>query len=110
MIVALYVDDGLVAHNSDVAYAEFIKALSEKFELSTESEEVTWYLGVGIQREWKAGTLKLTHEQYVTDLLKRFNMTDYNPVLTPMEVGQRLSSADCPDVLDKANVKEYQQL
>eukprot|EP00961_Rhodomonas_salina_P060061 806597-Rhodomonas_salina.1 len=36
--------------------------------------------------------------------------TDCNPVLTPMEVGQRLSSADCPDVLDKANVKEYQQL
>eukprot|EP00961_Rhodomonas_salina_P004156 57027-Rhodomonas_salina.1 len=27
-----------------------------------------------------------------------------------MEVGQRLTSADCPEVLDKANVKEYQQL
>eukprot|EP00961_Rhodomonas_salina_P029359 396015-Rhodomonas_salina.1 len=39
-------------------------------------------------------------------------MTDCqcNPVLTPMEVGQLLSSADCPDVLDKANVKEYQRL
>eukprot|EP00961_Rhodomonas_salina_P197543 2665675-Rhodomonas_salina.1 len=37
-------------------------------------------------------------------------MTDCNPVLTPMEVGQRLSSADCPDVIDKANLKEYQQL
>eukprot|EP00961_Rhodomonas_salina_P065534 881255-Rhodomonas_salina.1 len=34
-------------------------------------------------------------------------MTDCNPVLTPMEVGQRLTSADCPEVLDKANVKEY---
>eukprot|EP00961_Rhodomonas_salina_P102273 1375646-Rhodomonas_salina.1 len=33
-------------------------------------------------------------------------MTDCNPVLTPMEVGQRLSSLDCPDTLDKANVKE----
>eukprot|EP00961_Rhodomonas_salina_P034815 468843-Rhodomonas_salina.1 len=56
MIVALYVDDGLVAHNSDVVYAEFVKALSERFELITESEEVrvTWYLGVGIQRDWKA--------------------------------------------------------
>eukprot|EP00961_Rhodomonas_salina_P267161 3610118-Rhodomonas_salina.1 len=37
-------------------------------------------------------------------------MSDCNPVLTPMEVGQRLTSADCPDVLDKNNVKEYQQL
>eukprot|EP00961_Rhodomonas_salina_P050859 682925-Rhodomonas_salina.1 len=41
MIMALYVDDGLVAHNSDLVYAEFIKALSERFELSAESEEVT---------------------------------------------------------------------
>eukprot|EP00961_Rhodomonas_salina_P228266 3085529-Rhodomonas_salina.1 len=56
------------------------------------------------------GTLKLTQEQYVIDLLMWFNMTDYNPVLMPMEVGQLLSSLDCPDVLDKANVKEYQQL
>eukprot|EP00961_Rhodomonas_salina_P117298 1579017-Rhodomonas_salina.1 len=67
MIVALYVEDGLVAQNSDVVYAKLVKALSERFELSTESEEVTWYLGVGIQRDWKAGTLKLTQEQYVTD-------------------------------------------
>eukprot|EP00961_Rhodomonas_salina_P265514 3589292-Rhodomonas_salina.1 len=39
MIVALYVDDGLVAHNSDEQYAKFIKALSERFELSAESTE-----------------------------------------------------------------------
>eukprot|EP00961_Rhodomonas_salina_P155677 2096371-Rhodomonas_salina.1 len=39
-------------------------------------------------------------------------MTDCNPVLTLMEVGQHLSSADCPDsdVIDKVNIKEYQQL
>eukprot|EP00961_Rhodomonas_salina_P280573 3789853-Rhodomonas_salina.1 len=37
-------------------------------------------------------------------------MTDCNPVLTPMEVGQSLSSAGCPDVIDKVNIKEYQQL
>eukprot|EP00961_Rhodomonas_salina_P027433 371174-Rhodomonas_salina.1 len=37
-------------------------------------------------------------------------MTDCNAVVTPLEVGQRLTSADCPDTLDKAYVKEYQQL
>eukprot|EP00961_Rhodomonas_salina_P122235 1645941-Rhodomonas_salina.1 len=34
MIIALYVDDGLTAHNNDTEYAKFIKALSERFELS----------------------------------------------------------------------------
>eukprot|EP00961_Rhodomonas_salina_P022176 298195-Rhodomonas_salina.1 len=41
MIVALYVDDGLTAHNNDAEYQKFITALSERFELSTESTEVT---------------------------------------------------------------------
>eukprot|EP00961_Rhodomonas_salina_P170055 2291790-Rhodomonas_salina.1 len=37
-------------------------------------------------------------------------MTDCNSVLTPMEVGQRLTSEDCPEVTDKAMLKHYQQL
>eukprot|EP00961_Rhodomonas_salina_P086595 1164454-Rhodomonas_salina.1 len=85
MIIALYVDDGLTANNNDEEYAKFITALSARFELSAESTEVSWYLGVGVVRDWVAGTIKLTQEQYVTDLLKRFNMSDCNPVLTPME-------------------------
>eukprot|EP00961_Rhodomonas_salina_P002841 38898-Rhodomonas_salina.1 len=67
MIIALYVDDGLVAHSNDGAYTAFVKALATRFELSAESKEVTWYLGVGLQCNWEAGTLKLTQEQYVKD-------------------------------------------
>eukprot|EP00961_Rhodomonas_salina_P173198 2335856-Rhodomonas_salina.1 len=37
-------------------------------------------------------------------------MEDCNTVLTPMEVGQHLTSEGCPEVLDKAVVKSYQQL
>eukprot|EP00961_Rhodomonas_salina_P067311 903967-Rhodomonas_salina.2 len=110
MILALYVDDGLVSHNNDKAYAIFIKALSTRFELSAESTEVSWYLGVSIQRDWVKGTIKLSQEQYVKDLLNRFEMSDCNPVVTPLEVGQRLTSEDCPEVPDKKTVKHYQQL
>eukprot|EP00961_Rhodomonas_salina_P122236 1645942-Rhodomonas_salina.1 len=60
MIIALYVDDGLTAHNNDAKYAKFIKALLERFKLSSESTEVTWYLGVGILLDWSKGTIKLT--------------------------------------------------
>ena len=108
--VALYVDDGLVAHNSDAEYKLFINALSKRFELSMDAKEVSWYLGVSITRDWENGTLKLSQEQYVNDLLKRFNMVDCNPVLTPFEVGQCLTSEDCPKIQDKAVVKEYQQI
>eukprot|EP00961_Rhodomonas_salina_P199469 2690437-Rhodomonas_salina.1 len=110
IIVALYVDDGLVAHNSDSEYQIFINVLSKRFELSADAAEVSWYLGVSITRDWEKGTLKLSQEQYINDLLKRFNMEDCNTVLTPMEVGQHLTSEGCPEVPDKALVKHYQQL
>eukprot|EP00961_Rhodomonas_salina_P294048 3934228-Rhodomonas_salina.1 len=110
IIVALYVDDGLVAHNCDTGYQKFINALSQRFELSADANEVSWYLGVSITRDWERGTMKLSQEQYVNDLLKRFNMKDCNTVLTPMEVGVHLTLEGCPEVPDKAVVKHYQQL
>eukprot|EP00961_Rhodomonas_salina_P023445 314817-Rhodomonas_salina.1 len=39
IILALYVDDGLVAHNSDSKYQTFIEALSKRFELSADAAE-----------------------------------------------------------------------
>lgn len=110
LIVVLYVNDGLVAHNSDDLYKEFIKDLSELFELSADAAEVAWYLGVSVKCDCEKGTIKLSQEQYVNDLLKRFGMQDCNPILTPMEVGQHLTSEDCPVVPNKDVVKHYQQL
>ena len=84
--------------------------MSKRFELSTDAKEVSWYLGVSVERNWKTRSLKICQSQYVNDLLKRFNMEYSNPVLTPMEVGQRLSSEDCPKFPDKLTGKQYQQL
>ena len=108
IIVATYVDDGLCAHNSDDEYLKFISALSERFELSAPTEEVNWYLGVSIQRDWEKGTIKLSQKQYISDLLERFQMNDANPAITPMEIGQRLRTEDVQ--ADKDTIKTYQQL
>eukprot|EP00961_Rhodomonas_salina_P273345 3693487-Rhodomonas_salina.1 len=78
--------------------------------LSTDAAEVSWYLSVSITRDWEKGTLKLSQEQCIKDLLKSFNMEDCNTVLTPMEVGQHMTSEGCPEVPDKSVVKHYQQL
>ena len=108
IIVATYVDDGLCAHDSDSEYLKFIVALSERFELSAPTEEVSWYLGVSIQRDWINGTIKLSQKQYVCDLLERFQMNEANTAITPMEIGQRLSTEEVQ--AEKDTVKAYQQL
>lgn len=69
MIVSLYVDNGLVTHDSDIKYARFIKALSTKFELSDDTAEVSWYLGVSVIRDYVKGTIKLSQKQYINNLL-----------------------------------------
>jgi hypothetical protein len=112
MLLSLYVDDGLVAHNNDEMYAEFIKALSDKFELSSADSEVKWYLGISIFRDYEKGCISLSQKQYIKDMLKRFKMEDTKPSPTPLEVGQRLTSEDCPhpDSTDKDTVRAYQQM
>ena len=112
LTVALYVDDRLVASTSDKEYKLFIKALKTRFELSAEDTEVTWYLGVSVKRDTVKGTLQLSQEQYINDMLARFKMEDVNPAITPMEIGTRLTSEDCPDIkdIDKEVVRNYQQI
>jgi hypothetical protein len=112
LILALYVDDGLVACSSDKEYEIFIEALKERFELSTETKEVSWYLGVSVKRDLKNGTLHLSQEKYINDLLSRFKMEDATPALTSMEIGARLTSDDCPskDEADKNVIRNYQQM
>ena len=114
IIVSLNVDDCLVAHNSDAEYQIFlvIDVLSERFELSAEASEVSWYLGVGVSHDWEKGTVAITlcQNQYLQDLLARVQMTDANPVITPMKVRQQLTSEDCPEMPDKQTAREYQQI
>ena len=117
MIISLYVDDGLVSTDSVEEYRRFITALQERFELSADDKEVSWYLGVQVKRDIEAGWLHLNQEQYIDKVLERFKMTDCKPVLTPMEVGTRLTSFDQPDwnnttqtKSDIDTIRGYQQI
>ena len=92
------------------ASSEAVVAKAGGFELSAEASEVSWYLGVGVSHDWEKGTITLCQNKYVQDLLACVQMTDANPVITPMEVGQQLTSEDCPEVPYKQMVHEYQQI
>jgi hypothetical protein len=60
--------------------------------------------------EQSPGRVRLHQEKYCNDVLKRFQMSDCNPVSTPCEANMHLTDADCPP-LDKRNpevVRDYQ--
>jgi len=117
LIICLYVDDGLVSTNSEEEYKIFITSLQERFELSTDDTEVSWYLGIAVSRCMKEGYVHLHQTKYIEKMLERFKMTDVKPVLTPLEVGARLSKDDQPDWSnttmtdnDVKTIQNYQQL
>ena len=88
-------------------YKTFLDALRKDFDLS-DSGELTWLLGCKVEQS--PGRVRLHQEKYCNDVLKRFQMSDCNPVSTPCEANMHLTDADCPP-LDKRNpevVRDYQ--
>ncbi len=64
-----------------------------------------------MEKDISVGTVRLSQEKYCNDILKRFQMSDANPVSTPMEEKAHLSTDDCPpwDKRDPEVVRNYQQ-
>ena len=94
MIVALYVDDLLIASNDITLLSEEKKKLGERFDM-VDQGEVKFCLGMSISRDRKNSVLKIDQSAYLKSILSRFGMADCKPVSTPMEVGnifEKLSS------------------
>src|SRR6266542_3984518 len=53
-------------------------------------------LGMEIMRDRKSGKLYLSQRGYIEKVLRRFNMHDAKPVITPLATHFKLSSALCP--------------
>lgn len=81
-IIALYVDDFLIFSN-DCKNSKILKeCLSSEFKIK-DLGQVKQFLGMTICK--KKDCLMLSQENYVNQVLKRFNMLDCKSVTTPME-------------------------
>ena len=83
IILLLYVDDMLVAGSSIEEINELKKQLSKRFEMK-DLGAAKQILGMRIIRDRSNDTLKLSQEEYVKKVLKRFNMDKAKPVSTPL--------------------------
>ncbi|CAB0003770.1 unnamed protein product, partial [Nesidiocoris tenuis] len=80
LIVALYVDDGLVASNCKLEQDNFIEELKREFKITT--KEASYFLGLEIEKQ--EGQISVKQTAYTRKLLERFGMADCRPVGTPM--------------------------
>ena len=73
MIIAIYVDDMLVAGSKEECNA-LLASLNRKFP-TKDLGECTWYDGCGIKRDLESGTLTISQSAYVESMMRRFDVT-----------------------------------
>lgn len=88
--LVLYVDDMLICGNDFRAIDDLKISLNSEFKMN-DLGEVSMFMGMNIHHNSSKGILEIDQEDYIERILERFRMKDCNPVLTPMEVGCKLS-------------------
>ena len=91
IIIALYVDDILLASSSRDMLDELKAEFSKRFEMK-DCGRVRVCLGLEIARNTSKGLLHLNQSRYAEKVLERFGMENASPVVTPMQA--QISVAD----------------
>ena len=88
--VVLYVDDLIIACNSNALMSTIKTALNKRFEMS-DLGELKFCLGMEIARDRKVGTLTVRQTKFLHSILDKFGMKDCKPVKTPQDPGLKLT-------------------
>lgn len=95
IIVAIYVDDLMIASNNPKELHQLKVELSKSFEIK-DLVLLNFCLGIEFKQDTEKHKIIMSQSKYVKDVLKRFNMEDCKPVTTPMNSNEKLSKEMCP--------------
>lgn len=85
----LYVDDLILVGNNLIEINRIKSLLSAEFEMK-DMKELKYFLGISIERDIGNGTLFISQEAYLKNVLKRFGMENCKGTRTPMELNVQL--------------------
>jgi hypothetical protein len=106
-IIAVYVDDLMIACTEEAELAQVKRHLSDKYEM-TDLGELAWCLGMRVVQDPRSGTITLDQEEYLREVLKTYKMDECNPSDTPAQDGMVLSKAQSPTTAEgKADMKKF---
>jgi hypothetical protein len=83
--MSVHVDDFAVACADSVALSSFKQVLFSEFKM-IDFGEVSVILGIRITRDWVRGTMTLSQEDYVGDVLDRFRQNSSRTKVAPLDV------------------------
>ena len=96
LLLALWVDDGLIASSHEGDADDLIQRLKARFKV-TITTDVKNFLGIEMHR-LHDGSIFISQAKYIRKILERYKMTDSKPVSTPMETGWEASDLSEEDL------------
>ena len=107
LIIAVYVDNHLIASNNTGALQLEKKRLGERFEMEVEGK-VHYILGMSVMRSRKERLLTIDQYVFLSSVLKRFVMEDCKPVAAALEPVAKFEKLDDNEVVVK--LKEFKSV
>ena len=93
IFLLVYVDDILIASSKISLVNEAKAGLKKEFDVR-DLGAASYFLGMVIERDRQAGTVKLSQHKLSKELIERFGMVDAKPKSTPLSVSTRLDVAN----------------
>ena len=110
-IIALYVDDLLIACSHPLNLMQLKKQLTTQFDME-DLGEATFILGVDIRRDRPRRAISIGQSAYVTSLLERHGMSECKAVSTPMERASKTAMTALPTdhKATDSEIRDYQAI
>ena len=105
VIIAVYVDDILIAAVTDEKISEVKAAIAERFDVK-DMGELSYFLGIKVVQDPTASTIWIGQPNYIESLISDFDMTNAKCCNTPINVGEKLSKATEESI--RADPEKYQ--
>jgi hypothetical protein len=112
VIVAAATDDFTIIGDSINSVATVKEQLTNHFEI-VDLGEIKWLLRISISRDLKSKTISLGQQEYVKQIISRFDLQDARPAVTPMEPGVDLSPdslSTSPILLTESEKRKYREM
>src|SRR5882724_1070542 len=103
-----HVDDGTGICSSEEEELDLKHGIQNFYKIKEKDTSKPFkVLGIRVMRDPHNGTLKLSQPEYIKSILQRFDMTNCNPVVTPVDKGSHLQDGKKTAF---ENEKQYQAL
>lgn len=94
VITIIYVDDIILASKTIVKLEAIKSKLKSAFKV-VDLGPIHNILGINVKRTGQTGSIFLSQEKYIKELLRRFNMEDAKMVSTPIESNTKVTKEMC---------------